>query len=169
MDEPNSRPLTQRVVKEFQERAASYDLGAPKPRTAFASPPTEKNGRNQAYGGVKIGVTERATTVNDGDAASTRASRQQPFSERNSRQEDMVFKRTGLSVGVVAGTETNNVFGFEPYHVPVEDLKYRIQNSGMPKLKRVIEFEKVALKNKKFPGPDHYLKQRNWEKNFTQK
>lgn len=124
-------------------------------------------GRNQAHNVNKTGVTERATTVND--AESTRASRQQPFSERNSRQEDIIFKRTGLSVGVVAGTQTTNVFGFEPYHVPVEDLKYRIQNSGMPKLKRVIEFEKVALKNKRFPGPDHYLKQANWEKNFPQK
>lgn len=61
------------------------------------------------------------------------------------------------------------MFGFEPYHVPVEEIKYRIQNSGMPKLKRVIEFEKVALKNKKYPGPDHYAKQANWDKNFPLK
>lgn len=81
-------------------------------------------------------------------------------------EDDVVFKRTGLTVGEVAGVPKDLYFGFEPYTMPVEDLKYRITNPSYSREKRIIEFEKVALKLKKFPGPNQYSKVDNWENNF---
>lgn len=54
--------------------------------------------------------------------------------------DDMTFKRTGLSVGVVAGTVNTLAFGFEPYTIPIADQRYRIQTTSQPKAKRVVEF-----------------------------
>ena len=121
------------AVPEFGERSASQDVGITKPRTAFASPEVI-GGRNQKGQNFKTIVTERATTTYDHDCTSTRASQQnQILSDAKSNQKDLVFRRTGLSVGIVAGTETTSVFGFEPYNVPAEDHKYRITNPGFPK------------------------------------
>jgi hypothetical protein len=103
------------------------------PRTAIASPESII-GRNQKNLQIKMGVTERATTINDIDCTSTRASQQnQLLSDITSNHKDQVFRRTGLSVGFAAGTEKIHVFGFEPYTIPVEDHKYRITNTGFPK------------------------------------
>ena len=39
---------------------------------------------------------------------------------------DRTFQRTGLSVGLVAGTEKNEPFGHTFYRSPIRDTKYRI-------------------------------------------
>lgn len=52
----------------------------------------------------------------------------------------MTFRRTGLSVGVVAGTVNTNAFGFEPYIAPTADNWYKITAVAQQKAKRVVEF-----------------------------
>ena len=41
-------------------------------------------------------------------------------------EDDMTFRRTGLSVGVVAGTVNTLAFGFEPYTIATADHRYKI-------------------------------------------
>jgi len=85
------------------------------------------------------------------------------------QENDVVFRRTGLSVGVVTGTDKSNaVFGFEPYIVPVRDNKPHTANGKFALGKRVIEFEADALKNKNMPACNKHNKQRDWLKNFNQ-
>ena len=49
---------------------------------------------------------------------------------------DVVFRRTGLSIGEVAGTWRNQVFGFEPYNNPKADFRYRISCIGTAEVKK---------------------------------
>jgi|LakMenE01Jun11ns_1017448.scaffolds.fasta_scaffold7932386_1 hypothetical protein len=49
------------------------------------------------------------------------------MSERDWKvEDDMTFKKTGLSVGVVAGTVNTLAFGFEPYTIPITEHRYKI-------------------------------------------
>ena len=81
--------MTTKAIVEFNQRSASHDMGVLKPpRTAIASPESII-GRNQKNLQIKMGVTERATTINDNDCTSTRASQQnQLLSDITSNQKD---------------------------------------------------------------------------------
>lgn len=70
--------------------------------------------------------------------------------------DDMTFKRTGLSVGVVAGTQDTLFFGFEPYTIPVADCRYKISSVPNQKGKRVVEFVHTAKKRSYIPAPSLY-------------
>ena len=61
---------------------------------------------------------------------------------------DATFRRTGLSVGRVAGTENNNPFGHSFYRSPKEDVKYRISignSTNNEKMKSFVELEAKRL------------------------
>ena len=61
---------------------------------------------------------------------------------------DVVFARTGLSVGEVAGTQRPRVFGFEPYIPPKGDgCRYRIPGTADTKKPRQ-NFAELAAKKK---------------------
>ena len=68
----------------------------------------------------------RASTANETQAVSNSA-RNHLMSEKDWKvEDDMTFRRTGLSVGVVAGTVNTLAFGFEPYTIATADHRYKI-------------------------------------------
>ena len=111
---------------------------------------------------VRFKANDRNTSLDQ------RHSEVKPQQQTYSQENDGVFRRTGLSVGVVTGTDrTNRVFGFEPYIVPARDNKPHTANGKFAKGKRVIEFEEDALKFKLFPACNKHNKQKDWLKNFN--
>lgn len=73
---------------------------------------------------------------------------------------------TGLSVGLVAGTEKNEPFGHSFYRSPAADTKYRISignATANEKLKNT--FDLGAKKLNFIPGPK-YLKHSDWRENI---
>ena len=77
-------------------------------------------------------------------------------------ENDVVFNRTGLSIGEVSGTWKNRVFGFEPYINPKEDHRYRIAGTSEVKKPRQ-NFADLDAKSKSWvPGPNQF-KQPNWK------
>jgi hypothetical protein len=73
---------------------------------------------------------------------------------------------TGLSVGVVAGTERNTPFGHALYRSPIRDTKYRIalgNSTNQEKHKSFVEI--VANKVNFVPGPK-YVQHSDWRENI---
>ena len=70
---------------------------------------------------------------------------------------DVVFARTGLSVGEVAGTQRPRVFGIEPYIPPKGDgCRYRIPGTADTKKPRQ-NFAELAAKRKQWvPAPNQF-------------
>ena len=74
---------------------------------------------------------------------------------------DVVFNRTGLTVGQVAGTQRNRVFGFDPYINPAADHRYRILGGSDNKRRRE-NFADLAAKAKQWVPGSNQFKQPNW-------
>ena len=49
---------------------------------------------------------------------------------------DIVFRRTGLTVGYVAGTQRDKPFGTDEYRAPFADHAYKIATMGTNKENR---------------------------------
>lgn len=82
-----------------------------------------------------------------------------------------MLKRTGLSVGYVAGTERNRVFGVDFYKNPKADTKYRILGSAEYKLEAASSkkprirpaFTDIISKQKQWVPGSNQFKQTNWK------
>ena len=75
---------------------------------------------------------------------------------------DVVMKRTGLSIGVVAGTQREKVFGVDYYKNPKADHKYRILGSAGVRKKR-LAFTEIESNFKKWVPSPNQFKQTNWK------
>ena len=75
---------------------------------------------------------------------------------------DVVMKRTGLSIGEVAGTQREKVFGVDFYKNPKADHKYRILGSAGVRKKRMAFTDIEANFKKWVPSPNQF-KQTNWK------
>ena len=117
-------------VTALKERAFSQNEASGSLIKSLISPNITRQGWKkppQTPGDMK----DRAQTANLTNLqaqASTQASfnKLQRSDHKWTIEDDVVFRRTGLSVGIVAGTTTDVAFGFEPYTIPVEDFRYRI-------------------------------------------
>ena len=79
---------------------------------------------------------------------------------------DRTFQKTGLSVGLAAGTERTQPFGHSFYHSPKADTKYRISighTSNNEKLKNFADLEAKLLNY--IPGPK-YVQHSDWRNNI---
>ena len=76
-----------------------------------------------------------------------------------------MFRKTGLSVGYVAGTQRKKAFGFDLYNVPKADHRYKILNLGSNNEKRKNFAQSAADAMKWVPGP-LYMGAADWKKNF---
>ena len=79
---------------------------------------------------------------------------------------DRTFQRTGLSVGVVAGTVKAEPFGYSFYSPPAADTKYRISVGHASNRDKRKNFADLHAENIKYiPGPK-YLKHSDWRENI---
>ena len=65
---------------------------------------------------------------------------------------DRIFQKTGLTIGEVAGTRKNTVFGVDLYNTPKSDNRYRIPGSAEVKKPRM-NFADIEAKSKKWVPP----------------
>ena len=65
---------------------------------------------------------------------------------------DRIFQKTGLTIGEVAGTAKNKVFGIDLYNTPKGDNRYRIPGSAEVKKPRM-NFADIEAKSKKWVPP----------------
>ena len=69
---------------------------------------------------------------------------------------DMTFNKTGLSVGLVAGTEKTEIFGNSFYRTPTADTKYRISTGNATNKEKQMSFvEKESRRLSFIPGPKY--------------
>ena len=81
-------------------------------------------------------------------------------------KEDVVFRRTGLSVGLVAGTDKDEPFGFDFYRSPKVDVKYKISTGNADGKDKLRNFADIEAKRLSFiPGPK-YISQADWRENI---
>ena len=69
---------------------------------------------------------------------------------------DDTMRKTGLSVGVVAGTAKDNPFGHHFYRSPVRDTKYRISLGNATNNEKHKSFVEITANKLMFvPGPKY--------------
>ena len=84
------------------------------------------------------------------------------------RGEDKTYRRTGLSVGKVAGTETKP-FVYDFYKSPIHDIRYKISIGNSLNSEKRKNFADLEAKRLHFiPGPK-YVKQPDWRDNIPER
>jgi len=79
---------------------------------------------------------------------------------------DRTFQATGLSVGLVAGTQKDTPFGHPLYRAPTCDTRYRIEmGNAANKEKNKSYVDRVATRLAWVPGPK-YVAHRDWRENI---
>ena len=70
--------------------------------------------------------------------------------------EDRTFRRTGMSVGLVAGTEKTNPFGHSFYRSPIADTRYKIAfGHSVDNQKHKNFTDRIATRLGYVPGPKY--------------
>lgn len=109
------------------------------------------------------------TAQNFARAATTKkytTARPMTIAESGDHGNDATFRRTGLSVGVVAGTQRSMAFGFDNYTSPKIDTKYRIAIGNTTQNSKLKNFADLEAKGKAFiPGPK-YVQHSDWRHNI---
>lgn len=79
---------------------------------------------------------------------------------------DKTFRTTGLSVGIVAGTQRTDAFGFDHYSSPKVDFRYRIAFGNTVQNTKLKNFTEIHSKNlAHIPGPK-YVQHSDWRQNI---
>lgn len=79
---------------------------------------------------------------------------------------DRTFQKTGLSVGLVAGTIKNEPFGHTFYRSPIRDNKYRIAFGHSVNVEKNKNFtDRFAGRQTFIPG-SKYVQHSDWRENI---
>ena len=145
------QPLTTRKIRNL---SLMESVGNPPIVQGFASPTNHLTNKTVNKSRVATSIPQNARRISTLDSPE----RQQPF--------DRTFQKTGLSVGVVAGTTRTDPFGFDFYQSPKIDCKYRIGVGNSTNNEKRKNFADLEAKRLSFiPGPK-YGQLQDWRNNY---